>query len=211
MTNQAADTSASSKALPDIVLVTAATVLIFFVGWAYLNFYLRAFGILISELDLDIQTIFIYSYPPARLLLGTYYWWISIVIIFLLVTAVLVGRRLFGRPFALPIALALLMLIIFFSVPLIRWAALQTANLKWTSEGIAIAIEATVKEPETNKNWYENYQRCANRGGLDLIIADKESFYILCKSTVDKAVGDVYEIRRDVGLVSVRHVKQKQN
>ena len=54
------------SALFEVLVATIPAVLIYFVGWAYLHFYLKVFGIGMSELDLDVQTILIYSYPVIQ-------------------------------------------------------------------------------------------------------------------------------------------------
>jgi hypothetical protein len=52
--------SEGSKVFFEIAIATIPAVVLYFIGWVYLNFYISAFGITVSELDLDIQTIFIY-------------------------------------------------------------------------------------------------------------------------------------------------------
>jgi hypothetical protein len=52
------------KAIIDFVIVTIPGALLYFLGWAYLYYYLYFLGINVSELKLDTATIFIYSYSP---------------------------------------------------------------------------------------------------------------------------------------------------
>jgi hypothetical protein len=86
------------------------------------------------------------------------------------------------------------------STPMIHWAAAEVANRKWASEGIR--MEAISKKPESKEksSWEDNYKLCSNRRALDLILADKESYYMLCISSMDSTAAIVYEVRRDVGL-----------
>ena len=73
------------KGLFELVIATIPMVMLYFVGWTYLYFYLKVFGIGISELDLDIQTILIYSYPPIQLLWRSYWPLIAGAIVILVV------------------------------------------------------------------------------------------------------------------------------
>jgi hypothetical protein len=54
----------SQKTIFDFVIVTLPGLLLYFLGWAYLYYYLRYFGISPSEAKLDAQTVLIYSYVP---------------------------------------------------------------------------------------------------------------------------------------------------
>src|SRR5204863_68697 len=91
--------------------------------------------------------------------------------------------------------------------PGIRTAAEQVADRKWNTEGIRMEAIAA-KEGTGNNPWQDNYKRCGDRRALDLIFADKETYYMLCISTFDKVQGVVYEVRRDAGLVSVRLIRK---
>lgn len=216
----------SSQDLFKLVMATIPAVVLYFVGWAYLHFYLKTFGISVSELDLDIQTILIYSFPPIQILTRSWWHWLLLAAVALLVIVWSV-RRLMGQDMkenlanfckrarcASPIAqglglfVILLILVVVF-VPIIGSAAAQAANRKWLSEGVR--IEAVVKEPDPKGKsaWYENYNRCASRRALDLIFADKESYYMLCISSFDKTSALVFEVRRHIGLVSVRFIRHE--
>jgi hypothetical protein len=52
------------KSITDFIIVTTPGLLLYFLGWAYLSYYLFLFGINPSELKLDPQTAFINSYVP---------------------------------------------------------------------------------------------------------------------------------------------------
>jgi hypothetical protein len=210
------------KGLFELVIATIPTVLLYFVGWAYLYFYLRVFGIGISELDLDIQTIFIYAYPPIHYFGTAYWYWILLTI-----AAILLARRFAPHRIrvkldafyntacaAPPIAKGLelfgvLVVLAFLSVPFVQSDAERAADRKWISEGVR--IEAMVKEPESKEKsgWYDNYKLCAGRRALDLIFSDKDAYYMLCTSSVDETSALVFEVRRDAGLASVRFINGK--
>jgi hypothetical protein len=214
--------SDAGKAISEVVLTTIPAVLLYFMGWVYLNFYLSAFGIGISELDIDIQTILIYSFPPIGILVRAF-WLTALVVLIILVAigwiAILRVRKatlqklknVYDR--LRHASTALHALYIYFivviiavpAVPAIRWAAFDAANQKWASDDLH--IDAMIKETENSKSaWVDGYKKCSERHALDLIMADKESYYMLCVSSVDPSSGVVYEVRRDVGLVSVRFV-----
>jgi len=60
----------ASGTFESVALVTIPAALIYFVGWGYLHFYLRAFAIDLSELDLGVETVLIYAVPPIFWLCG---------------------------------------------------------------------------------------------------------------------------------------------
>jgi hypothetical protein len=210
------------KGLFELVIATIPTVLLYFVGWAYLYFYLRVFGIGISELDLDIQTIFIYAYPPIHYFGMSYWYWILLTIVAILLAcrfaphpakmkfAAFYGGARATPPIAKGLGLfGILLVVAFLCVPFVRSDAERAADRKWTSEGVR--IEAIAKEPESKEKsgWYDNYRRCAGRRALDLIFSDKDAYYMLCTSSVDETSALVFEVRRDAGLASVRFVKRQ--
>jgi hypothetical protein len=45
------------KGLFELVIATIPAVVLYFFGWAYLHFYLRAFSIDVSELSLDLHLL----------------------------------------------------------------------------------------------------------------------------------------------------------
>lgn len=210
------------KALVELVVAIIPPALLYFVGWAYLYFYLQAFGIGISELDLDIQTIFIYAYPPIRLLWLSYWGWALLAVLVLFVSILVVrkvttpatrswlagwirGTTVLGQGLRLFVVISLMAVLL---VQVVRPYAVQAADRKWVSEGVR--LEALVKDPDGKEKsaWYDSYKRCAGRRGLDLIFADKDAYYMLCISSVDDSSALVFEVRRDAGLASVRFARR---
>jgi hypothetical protein len=59
------------KSIADFVIVTTPGLLLYFLGWAYLSYYLFLFGVNPSELKLDPQTVFISSYIPLYRLVAS--------------------------------------------------------------------------------------------------------------------------------------------
>jgi hypothetical protein len=196
------------------VLAVAAVVIpavAYYIGWTYLHFYLQVFGIDISELDFGLETIFIYSWPPiARL--ARMHW--LLMILCLAVLLVLIGW-LNGRtwspfrrvPFVAPVLclVAAIAVVGFILTPFIADSARHQADEKWTRQGIP--IDAIVHDPDPKQSQYVNYRVCADRDGLDLIIADRDGYYMMCRSRIEQEAV-VYEVRREFGLVSVRRLKR---
>jgi hypothetical protein len=54
------------KAISDFLVATIPAVLLYFLGWAYLYYFLSSFGIYPSELKLDVITVLIYAYAPIH-------------------------------------------------------------------------------------------------------------------------------------------------
>jgi hypothetical protein len=78
------------KSIADFVIVTIPGLLLYFLGWAYLSYYLFLFGVNPSELKLDPQTVFISSYVPLYELVMS--GWISLaisVVVFLFIVLAL--------------------------------------------------------------------------------------------------------------------------
>ena len=205
-----------SKAIFELIVATIPAALLYFFGWAYLHFYLKAFSIDLSELELDLQTMFIYSVPPLRAVMSLYWLWgIVLAIVVLIWMLQWIVPRFYRRVIELPAIVYGLTLFGIFaslavaSVPMIRLVATDAANRKWSSGPPGIPMEAIAKEVDAKDGslWYNNYRKCSKRRGLDLIFADKASYYMLCISQDDKALGVVFEVRREAGLVSVRFVQ----
>lgn len=67
-----------NKTISDFLIVTIPGVLLYFMGWAYLYYYLQSFGIYPSELKLDTMTVLIYSYTPISDFISTH--WVVVVL-----------------------------------------------------------------------------------------------------------------------------------
>jgi hypothetical protein len=189
-----------------------------------LHYYLQAFGISISELDLDLQTILLYSLPPFKIWFGTYWFWIigAFSLAWLLI---FISRRIprkwkdtIGAAFnylsnlpsliritAFLISLLVLVMVCAFAI---RVAALQNADGKWASEGTQIDVLAKEADGERRTEAHSNYRACSDRRALDLIISDKEAYYILCISSVEPKSAIVFEFRRSTGLASARLIQK---
>jgi hypothetical protein len=61
------------EAILELLAAALPAVVLYFTGWSYLYFYLGAFAINISEINFDLPTVFIYSYPPLHAL-WEFYW-----------------------------------------------------------------------------------------------------------------------------------------
>jgi hypothetical protein len=223
-----AQLGSGAKAVFEIALATAPAVLLYFVGWAYLHFYLRAFRIDVSELDLDLQTILIYSFRPLKALMLLYLPVVAAVVLVVWILRALIPtwkeqttqfyRRLIEAP-ALVHGLGLFAILAFVavvSIPTIRSVAAQAANEKWAGAvDVRLPVQVLVKESESKESgtkesneWLDNYKSCSSteRRGLDLIFADKGSYYLLCTSPDDRTQGIIFEVRRETGLASIRFV-----
>jgi hypothetical protein len=156
------------KTITDLIVVTIPAVLLYFISWVYLYFYLGSFGVSVSELDLDVQTIFIYFLPPVRLLAEFFLEWLLahwIIVAAVLAIAIaafiapatsgLVKRsitatwgvtsRIFGGLNKLPIILQCVVIFIFLIIsgvaatPLIQSASAYAAGKVWAPPSTAIA------------------------------------------------------------------------
>jgi hypothetical protein len=226
-----AQLGSGAKAVFEIALATLPAVLLYFVGWAYLHFYLRAFRIDVSELDLDLQTILIYSFRPLKALMLLYLAAVVVVILVVWILRSLIPTwkeqttRFYGRLIEAPalvhglVLFTILALVAVASIPTIRSVAAEAANEKWTGAvDVRLPVQVLIKESESKESgtkesneWLDNYKTCSStaRRGLDLIFADKGSYYLLCTSPDDSTQGIIFEIRRETGLASIRFVDSR--
>ncbi|TEA71880.1 hypothetical protein [Allopusillimonas ginsengisoli] len=200
------------------MVVAAPAVFVYFLGWAYLNYYLGAFGISVAELDLGIETIFIYAAPAAIWLLKTQWSWI--VGIAVLVWGLALwrrhsgvrtkelsssGRRLLSSTWYVQIVAVFVgsTLLVMFISPFVKEAALDSAAQRWDRSGIN--IRALVDSPGFGSVERQDYETCMKRDGLRLVFGDKNSYYMLCAGEIDNTEGLIYEVRgHDSVLASVR-------
>jgi len=195
----------------------------------YLNYFLAAFGISISELSIDTQTTLIYSFSPMSVLFFGY--WKDLLVLFCIVALIVFIDGWFGFPtfrqlarYARPLATAAMALptvlqlaaviaattLVFLLVitPAIRWSAERVADRFWTGTGVIIDPVVKADDAKAAGKWHSNFQGCGDRRGLELIYSDQSAYYVLCKSTVAPNVGIVFEIRRKGGLASIRYAER---
>lgn len=206
------------SAIGSALLLAALAALLYYIGWVYLSFYLDSFGISISELDLDVHTVLIYSVPP----LLTFLAWLAGFAAVLLILAWLAHRFLQTEyqtgleavkkittrfraysPWAMG---AVAILVAICSFPLIRHFAQSRADQKWDIPGIDLTAFLDEGRSGVSWPWYAQYADCATRQVLDLVFADRKTYYLLCVSDRDPATAVVYEVRREAGLASVRRL-----
>jgi len=212
--------SEASGTIESIVLVTIPAALIYFIGWAYLHYYLGAFSIDLSELELGVETVLIYSAPPLFSLVSAYKLaLIAGLIVLALASAGLVWRLQVHHSSAasgaaghagastaaqpeyvwLPTvtfilkglwAFVVMVGLAFVLTPALRNFATGKARLTWRDD--SLPIEVRVEEARH----------------LHLVFSDKDRYFLLCTSTIDPDRGAVYEVRReDSSLASVRYVR----
>lgn len=210
-------------ALSSVFGATIPAVLAYFVGWVYLYYYLAEFGIGISELDLGVETIFIYAAPPvAKAAKGS--WLVIALVVLLAVVLVATWRRMpnnlrFGfrklrmfeavPPVLFGVGLVVsLMLLAAISASVTRGVALEHASERW--DRVGVRIQAAAAEPTSLQVRYADYKLCVERRALDLIFADKNSYFMLCISEINDANGVVYEVRREgSSFASVRSIQRR--
>ena len=225
--------SEASGTIESIVLVTIPAALIYFIGWAYLHYYLGAFSIDLSELELGVETVLIYSAPPLFSLVSAYQLTLILALIALLVASGVLVWRLqrhhasstashAAAPAAvhpeyvwMPMlafilkglwAFVVMVSLAFALTPGLRNFAAGKARLTWRDD--SMPIEVRVAEPEKPDAMHDNYRTCQEARRLHLVFSDKDRYFLLCTSAIDPDRGAVYEVRRDdSSLASVRYVR----
>lgn len=67
-----------TKALYEFLIATLPAVIVYFIGWAYLFFFLSDFSINITELNFDTTTVFIYAFAPIQIFVKNH-WLLTLV------------------------------------------------------------------------------------------------------------------------------------
>jgi hypothetical protein len=81
----------TQEAILQLLVAAAPAVILYFTGWSYLYFYLNLFHININEINPDLPTIFIYSYPPLHAL------WLSHGIMIIVVVVLIAMLWVWGK------------------------------------------------------------------------------------------------------------------
>jgi hypothetical protein len=217
-----------NKTLYEFVIATLPAVVLYFVGWGYLYFLLSGFQINIGELNFDTSSIFIYAFSPIYILI-TSHWIIVLLVIACLAALILIIGVCFSRAWhhfcgllrQLPIALRILgsaVLFIFFLValiPFLKWAAFRQKLQIWDSNATVIPIvepssiqQSANRELSWRDNYIKSYNACSDQGTLIQIFSDDKVYFLLCKSVENTNEADVFEVRREGGLKSVRFVSR---
>jgi hypothetical protein len=221
----------SQKTIFDFVIVTLPGLLLYFLGWAYLYYYLRYFGISPSEAKLDAQTVLIYSYVPFYDVVASH-WIITtvtcVLVIFLIfkkwslpdgmskffmetsrpISTLSPIARIFSLTFI--ILLLLLLILSFILIPLAKRAAVDAELHQWTngSQGLTAFLkkEDSSESNSSLANWTKNFDQCYERNELSPIFSNDTTFFLLCRAEIDKNSGVVFEISKEKGLLSARNV-----
>jgi len=204
-----------AKSLRDFAISVLPVAILYFCGWAYLSFYLSAFGINIGELGLDIQTVFIYSFSPIYVLATQQ---TSVVIIALGLYAALyiiyrATRRRNKAPEEHQLSLSFYDILSYFLVGLalflsllipIRWGANYKSQNLWSHGGTFTDAAPALTKSTPDLTWSENYASCRERRELSLIFSTGDRFYVLCRDSGNQAQGLVFELNGPSDLRSVR-------
>lgn len=223
--------SEAAGTIESIVLVTIPAALIYFTGWAYLYYYLRAFSIDPSELEFDVETVLMYAAPPIFALCSAHSAAAGIILVGLVVCSLLLywlthrRHKTSSAAAAVPAAphavlqasgfvlkglwaLAATVIVATLLRPALRDIAIAKAQDNWKSA--AVAIQAPVEEPQKGDplaGLYENYKTCLLSRHLRMVFSDRDRYFILCIAKNNAATGALYEVRReDSALTSVRYI-----
>jgi hypothetical protein len=222
-----------SKALYEFLIATLPAVILYFIGWGYLFFFLRDFGVNITELNFDTATIFIYAFAPIQIIVMNH--WVlaiasvmSIIILFLVIPLrlpiVLAGLREWsGRiPIFSKILVGAIIFIVFLFgiLPLLRSAAFEKKQEIWSGDanyvlplliGEAGRPASTKQDLSWRDRFINSYTQCSDQEALRLVFSDEKVYYLLCKSAVNGNEGYIFEVRHEGGLTSVRFASLSGN
>jgi uncharacterized membrane protein YidH (DUF202 family) len=205
-----------AKSLRDFAISALPVAILYFCGWAYLSFYLSAFGINIGELGLDIQTVFVYSFSPIYVLATQQ---TSVVIIALgLYTALYIiyratrrrnkatsEERQFSLSFYDILSYFLFGLVVFLALLIpIRWGADYKSQHLWSHGGTFTDAAPALAKSTPDLTWSESYASCRERRELSLIFSSGDRFYLLCRDSGNQTQGLVFELKGPSDLRSVR-------
>jgi hypothetical protein len=188
----------TQKTIYDFLIVAIPGLLLYFLGWAYLYFYLQLFSIDPSELKPDVQTVFIYSYTPFYNLIAGH-WLLSalacIIIVLLIYTRWSLPRMATNSlggifrpvsslpPIARIVSITFLLLVGILAVlsfvlnPVAKWAARDAANLRWSDDAPTMIVILNQENSSIRTNCFQN-------GRIILISAKIEARWCLCFRTI---------------------------
>jgi hypothetical protein len=146
------------KSLTDFVIVTTPGLLLYFLGWAYLSYYLFLFGIAPSELKLAAQTVFVNSYVqlyglverPLNLLMSSLLGFLFVLFVWSFLNWIALHTT--WRPvsslsstwrtiyFTVIFFFVLVVFFNFVLIPVGRASARSTANERWSGLGQEITV-----------------------------------------------------------------------
>lgn len=205
-------------AIQAFLLTTIPIVILYFTGWTYLYLYFDFFGINISELKLDLQTVLMYSYAPFHYVIVHFQVYVILAVVVLIYAVAwmlpcirdAIGSLVcaLGK---IPVSLrrifyvGLLFACIFLFARLIRVTAFDAAKLQWNEGGIA--VEVVLRSEDERSAWGLNLKRCVERSAARLVFADEDGYYLICRSSVTIYEAVVYEVRHEGGLASIRFPK----
>jgi hypothetical protein len=226
-----------TKALYEFLIATLPAVIVYFIGWAYLFFFLSDFSINITELNFDTTTVFIYAFAPIQIFaknhwLLTLFGILAAFILFFIVPICLpihaptISRGLSRWSGRIPIFAKILFGAIVFValliglLPLLRSAALQKKQEIWSGNanyvlplfvGDAGQAASASQDLSWRDNFIKSYMLCSDQEALRLIFSDEKVYYLLCKSEENGDEGYVFEVRHEGGLASVRFATLTEN
>jgi hypothetical protein len=118
----------------------------------------------------------------------------------------------------------ILVLFLLALVPVVKWAAILQKSQIWaghaeyivplrldelksqaaTESQAQVTDQKSQSAPNPTLFWRDIYAHCVGQQALLLIYADDKAYYLLCKSVENSGEGNVFEVRREFGLTSVR-------
>jgi hypothetical protein len=149
----------ANKVFYEFLIVTVPAVVLYFVGWGYLYYLLGAFNIGISEVHIDLPTVFIYSMPVVQNALQRYVYYLVFIFILLPILVLLFHSKQEPaqkkkikqtlakaataiRDLSIWIKLAIVLLILVLAalamVPVIGRAAADAADRIWDGGGSSV-------------------------------------------------------------------------
>lgn len=216
-------------AIYQFIFATIAPATLYFLGWAYLYFYLGWFNIDISEVDPNITTVLTYGYSPIYALR----WWTLVPILGLAIAGWIAKKKsstfetLLTRlrcnytrvkrrtPSEVALLLGVIFILFIFPwalLPLANRAATSAAEREWQRAPTVKAVLEQDRKSAPDDAAPEiliQYGECSHRPEqLRLIFANSNRYFLLCVSKDYDNLGTIYEIERGKGLESVRSIQR---
>jgi len=224
------------KSVGEFAVSVLPVAFLYFIGWGYLSFYLSSFGINTSEITLDLQTIFVYSYTPFEILFSNHPWYSGLFLALYVILSIFVFKRLANKqpssicgfckkrtyesnegservdlPFYVIVANYCVIILTLFTVALIpvQYSASVKSRYIWDHGGLFTDPFPNIGESKSAAMWTESYETCRARRALLIVFAAAEKTYVLCRGALDQTQGTVFELRGEKGLASVRSVSEE--
>jgi hypothetical protein len=186
-------------------LVTALPIsFLFFTGWSFFSAYLGTFGIDITEVDLPLQTMLVFSFRT----LNTWEAFVTGVLSLLLLSLGYYYRNISigeNRQFLILVILIIGIVAVFKVLGVLAELSARAASEQvW--QGIRAPIEArlSIEEEKRSSLIVQDYITCRSRRGLTNVFSTTSKSFLLCRTSNEATESGMMYTMDNTGIILSR-------